>query len=93
MKEIYSKLVDLYADQELPQELTDELEAAAEVDLALRHDLDSLKKTVEALHDLPPPEMTSESFQRILFSLYANGVDLRGEKSVSPSQLRLPLSG
>jgi len=93
--ELYSKLVDLYAADELSEELTDELHTAALTNPELSHDMLSLKTTVQALRSSPEePEFTEESFQRILMKLYTQGVEL---KIASPEptyiQYRLPMPG
>ncbi len=93
-KELYRKLVDLYAGDELPQELKEELEAAAFIDPELMHDMATLKQTVDLLKTSPPPAFTEESFQRILMKLYTRGVDIEPrEPAVSHLQYRLPIMG
>lgn len=93
-QELYSRLVDLYAGNELPQELKDELEAAAMNNPSLSHDMMTLTATVNALREGPQPEFTSESFHRVLMKMYAAGVEV---KPISPEpvqfQLRLPMIG
>lgn len=94
MKETYEKLVDLYAGEDLPQELMDELEAAAKLDPALSQEMASLKGTVQALKNAPAPEFTQETFHRILMRMYTKGA-IAEPLSPEPThlQLRLPLSG
>ncbi len=62
----YHKLVDMYAGEELTEELTAEMDEAAAHDPALRLDMDSLRRTVRVLKTLPEPEMTEVCTQRIL---------------------------
>lgn len=92
--EVYRKLVDLYAGDELPEELKDELEAAAFNDAELSHDMATMKRTMDVVRQLEAPEFTEESFQRILMKLYARGVDPM-PKAPTPSHLQfhLPVSG
>lgn len=93
-RELYTKLVDLYAGRELPAELEDEMIVAAGNDPDLASDMLSLRTTVDALQDDPGPEFTEESFQRILMKLYARGVDIQ-TKAPSPAHLQyqLPIQG
>ncbi|MFQ3587481.1 MAG: hypothetical protein SNJ74_01375 [Fimbriimonadaceae bacterium] len=93
-KDFYRKLVDLYAARELPQELEDEMEAAAFQDPDLSHDMATLRKTVDLLRETPQPEFTEETYQRILMRIYAKGVDIR-PPGPTPShlQLHLPMQG
>jgi hypothetical protein len=91
---IYQKLVDMYAGNELPSELKDELDAAAFTDPDLSHDLTTLTSTVRMVQEIPAPEFTEESFQRILMKMYARGADIevrQPEKSFL--QFNLPMQG
>ncbi len=94
MNDVYRKLVDLYAGEELPDELKDELEAAAFNDASLSHDMNTLKNTVALLKSLPDPHFTEESYHRILMKLYARGAY---PQSTSPPsahlQYHLPMVG
>jgi hypothetical protein len=92
--EFYRKLVDLYAGRELPSELDDQMNVAASSDQELRHDMMTLRKTVDMVHAEPAPEFTEESYQRILIRLYASGIDPQ-PKSPIPShfQYQLPIQG
>lgn len=92
--ETYRKLVDLYAGDELPTELKEELELAATRDPDLRADMTSLKHTVELVKQHDPVSFTEESFQRILMKLYTHGVPAETRAPLDPHwQYRLPLSG
>lgn len=93
-KDLYAKLVDLYAGHELPEELTEELETASFTDPELAHDMRTLRQTVQALRDLPAPRFGEESFHRILFRMYALGAEPRLD-SPTPLcfQYQLPMSG
>jgi len=92
--ELYGKLVDLYAGDELPSELRDELEAAAYGDPALSHEMATLRLTVQMVREIPAPEFTEESFHRILMRLYTRGVPARPSAPVpSHMQYRLPING
>lgn len=93
-QKIYEKLVDLYAGDELPTELMEELEQAAFNDPALSHDMQTMSATVRTLRADPAPEFTNESFHRILMKMYQKGA-VANPISPEPShlQLRLPLSG
>ena len=93
MNETYKKLVDLYAGNELPEDLTQEMEMAAETDLDLKQDMTSLRQTVETLQS-DEIEFTEESYQRVLMKLYARGGHLQTQ-SPDPRHLQyqLPMSG
>jgi hypothetical protein len=92
--ELYKKLVDLYAGRELPAELEDQMEMAAFGDSELSHDMATLRRTVDGLHALPPPEFTEESYQRVLMRLYGRGVEVQTQ-SQTPAHLQyhLPMQG
>ena len=93
MNETYKKLVDLYAGNELPEELNHELEEAAKTDPELRQDMTSLRQTVETLQN-DEFTFTEESYQRVLMKLYAKGGHLQTQ-SPDPRHLQyqLPMSG
>lgn len=93
MNETYKKLVDLYAGNELPEDLTQEMEQAAETDPDLKHDMTSLRQTVETLQN-DDFNFTEESYQRVLMKLYAKGGHLQTQ-SPDPRHLQyqLPMSG
>jgi hypothetical protein len=65
MNETYKKLVDLYAGNELPEDLTLEMEQAAQTDPELRQDMTSLRQTVETLQN-DDFIFTEESYPRHL---------------------------
>lgn len=93
-QEFYKKLVDLYAGEELAQELKDELELAAFQDPDLSHDMQTLSATVRTLRNSPRPEFTEESFHRILMKMQTRGLEVE-VKAPTPAhlQLRLPMNG
>ena len=93
MNETYKKLVDLYAGNELPEDLTLEMEQAAKTDPELRQDMTSLRQTVETLQN-DDFTFTEESYQRVLMKLYAKGGHLQTQ-SPDPRHLQyqLPMSG
>jgi hypothetical protein len=93
MNETYKKLVDLYAGNELPEDLTLEMEQAAQTDPELRQDMTSLRQTVETLQN-DDFIFTEESYQRVLMKLYAKGGHLQTQ-SPDPRHLQyqLPMSG
>ena len=93
MNDTYKKLVDLYAGNELPDELNQEMEQAAMTDPELKHDMTSLRRTVENLQ-ADEINFTEESYQRILMKLYAKGGHLQTH-SPDPRHLQyqLPMSG
>lgn len=93
--ETYRKLVDLYVDDQLPSELCEEIEEAAARNPDLAAEIESLEEArafLRAAH--PRPEMTEESFQRILMLMVARGADIR-PRSAPPMHLQyqLPISG
>jgi anti-sigma factor RsiW len=92
--DLYRKLVDLYAGDELPEELKDELESAALTDQALAADMQTLRGLVRNLQESPKPELTEEASQRILMRIRARGVEI-DTRSPEPSHLQyaLPIQG
>ncbi|MBX3112904.1 MAG: hypothetical protein KF857_12970 [Fimbriimonadaceae bacterium] len=74
----YQKLVDMYAGNELTEELVAEMDAAATADPDLRHDMASLSLTVDVLRSLPGPELTDVCTQRILRRIL-DGADIPAE--------------
>jgi len=93
-KNLYHKLVDLYAGDELPLELKDELESAAQNDQELAFEMHTLKTTVDQLHRIDSPQMSEESFQRVLMRLYTAGVEPETRSSEPVIfQHQLPMQG
>ena len=92
--ELYNKLVDMYAGRELPAELEDQMELAAAGDHALNHEMSTLRRVVDTLHDINDVEYTEESYHRILMKMYARGADVQTQ-TPAPShfQYNLPLQG
>lgn len=92
--ELYKKLVDLYAGRELPTELEDQMELAAFDDPELSHDMATLRRTVDALRADRSPELTEESYQRILMKIYARGGSIQ-QRVPDPTHLQyhLPIQG
>ena len=92
--ELYTKLVDLYAGEDLPEELESEMRAAALTDTELAVEMHSMRDAVEGLRAIPKPEFTEESYQRILMRVYARGVEF-SPKAPTPSHLQyhLPIQG
>ena len=88
----YKKLVDLYAADELPEELTQEMEAAAKDDAALDHDMASLKLTVSALQASKTEGMSEVCYQRVLKRIM-DEANLPAERQVDTDQYRFNLSG
>ena len=93
-KDIYSKLVDLYAGDELSEELKDELEARAMNDRELSHDMLTLRNTVQKLLETDDVELTEETSQRILMKMRTKGA-LIEQNSPDPAHLQyhLPIQG
>jgi hypothetical protein len=92
--ELYKKLVDLYAGQELPAELQDQLELAAFKDPELNHDMSTLRRTVDLLQHDAGPQFTEESYQRILMRLYSRGVEVQTQQDApAHMQYYLPMQG
>lgn len=92
--DFYKKLIDLYADRELPSELEDQLEMAAFTNAELNHDMTTLRRTVDLLHQDDEVEFTEESYQRVLMRLYARGAAI-SPKAKDPVHLQyhLPMQG
>lgn len=93
MNDTYRKLVDMYAGNELPEELNNELEEAAKTDPSLKQEMTSLRQTVESLQN-DEFVFTEESYNRVLMKLYAKGGHLQTQ-SPEPKHLQyqLPMSG
>ncbi len=91
---IYRQLVDLYAGDELTEELNQELEAKAMTDPSLSHDMYTLKKTLELLHRADDNALTEESSQRILNKMRIGGAQVE-QNSPDPAHLQyhLPIQG
>jgi hypothetical protein len=90
MNDFYKKLVDLYAENQLSEELRDELESEAFHDPELSYEMTTLKRTVDLIHNMPDPGFSEESYQRILMKLYARGVELQ-PKAPAPAHLQYNL--
>ncbi len=91
---LYQKLVDLYAGDELPQELMDELETAALSDSKLAWEMQSLRTVVRHLQSIPAPTEIETSLQNVLNRLKDEGVDVAAQESkVVYLQHYLPISG
>lgn len=83
------KLVDLYAERELPAELEDPLEMAASGDSDLRRDMATLRRTVDAARR-ERTDYTEETHQRILMKLYAQGAPIV-TSAPEPAHFQYPL--
>lgn len=94
-KTFHQKLVDLYANRELPEELENELVEAAGKDPQLAHDMATLRQTVLRLQNQPAPPYDEDAEYRVFMKLQAWGdVDLLEQPSVPPTrQYRLPMEG
>lgn len=92
--DLYSKLVDLYAERALPADMENRMEAAAANSPELAGDMMTLRGAVDLLHAEEAPEFTEESYQRILLKMYARGVELQ-TKRPDPIHLQyqLPIQG
>ena len=91
--ELYKKLVDMYADRELTEELIQEMEAYAETDDELKQDMISLRATVDILREMHGDvEVSEETYQRILLKLRSAGVQI---ETAAPEywQYQLPMQG
>lgn len=94
MNTIYRQLVDLYAGRELTEELEASLEAAASSDPSLAQDMTTLRATVDALREVPSPEFSEESHQRVLMKVYAKGIEMQTQTPDAPYlQYQLPMQG
>ena len=93
-KDLYLKLVDLYAERTLPAELENHMEAAAANSADLANEMMTLRSTVDQLHAEKAPEFTEESYQRVLLKMYARGVELQ-KQTPDPFHLQyqLPIQG
>jgi len=82
----YQKLVDMYAGDELTEELVAEMDTAAATDAGLKLEMDSLKRTVRVLKLLPEAELTDVCAQRILRKIL-DGAEIPAEIA-DPAALR-----
>jgi hypothetical protein len=90
--DLYRRLVDLYAGDELPQELVEELETAAMDDKELAHDMFTLKRTVETLRSDPGPAYDEETEVRILLTMQLQVADFGPHQPSKPNwQYHLPI--
>lgn len=90
--DFYGKLVDLYAGQELTEELSAELEQEAMSDPELSHDMFTLQKTVEMLHADSGPKYTAETHERILLQMQMAGAEIESPtQEPAPRQYKLPI--
>lgn len=91
---LYQKLVDLYAGDELPQELMDELEQAALTQPGLAWEMQTLRTVVRQLHAIPAPPEMEASLENVLAKLRQEGVPIKeDEPKVVYLQHYLPLGG
>ncbi len=91
----YKKLVDLYAGSELPQELEQEMDFAAQSDSELKADMDSLKSIVQGLKESPTEPYTDDVHYRIQMKIQ-NWSDATISEPTNNStiwQFRLPMEG
>jgi anti-sigma factor RsiW len=94
MNNIYEKLVDMYADQELAEDLNAELEAVAATNPALKSDMTSLRATVSQLQNEDDGAYTEETHARILMKIYARAGEMQqGAPEPIYLQYQLPMSG
>lgn len=92
MNDLYRKLVDLYAGQELSEELNLELESAGATDEKLAKDMATLTQTVEILKSHPAPDFNEGDYLRILFRMQTMGADIPFEEAPQhPGQYQLPM--
>ena len=90
--EFYHKLVDLYADDELPEELANELETVALHDEQLNHDMRTLRGTVQLLKATPKDGMSDVCYQRVLRRIL-DEANLPEKKVDDRHQYRLKFGG
>ncbi len=91
----YQKLVDLYANRELPTELENELVQASTNDPLLAKDMETLRQTVLRLQAQPNVDYNEDTHYRIMMKLQAwGGVDIMdNEPTQIMRQYRLPMEG
>jgi hypothetical protein len=92
MSDLYRKLVDLYAGNELSEELANELQTAAGNDQSLATDMATLKQTVDLLRSDEGPEFNESDYLRIIFRMQTAGADISfAEEDRHPGQYHLPM--
>ena len=69
---LYQKLVDLYVGDELPEELAEDLQAAAFGNPALAHDIRTLRQTLGALQSVPAPVLSQKQRPKAEYHEYIN---------------------
>lgn len=92
-EELFERLVDLYVDGELPEELAEEVQATAFGNPAMAHDIKTLRQTMLALRSVPRPSFAEDSYHRILCKLYSEGATPATHHALATSQYQLPMSG
>ena len=87
-------LVDLYAGDELTEELKEELESRAMNEPELSHDMFTIRKVYEVLQKTDGLQLTEESSQRILMKMRTKGARIE-QNSPDPAHLQyhLPIQG
>lgn len=92
--ELYQKLVDLYAGDELPTELKDELESAALAEPQLAWEMQTLRSTVANLRSIPLSTDLEASMFAVRQKLADEGVVFEDDEvQVHYIQHYLPISG
>ncbi|MFM9874646.1 MAG: hypothetical protein ACKVQS_14415 [Fimbriimonadaceae bacterium] len=92
MSDLYRKLVDLYAGNELSEELVNELQSAAGKDESLATDMATLRQTVDLLRSDEGPEFNESDYLRIIFRMQTAGADISfAEEETHSGQYHLPM--
>lgn len=92
-KDLYSKLVDLYAGDELPTELKQEFEEQLAVDPELMLDAQTLQETVAAVRSIGSPVFGDETRNRILRTIEQRA-RIEPQRPIAPYlQYQLPMQG
>lgn len=92
--EFYKKLIEVYVGGDLGTSVSKDLKQVVDGNEDLKQDLVEMQAAYNALRDLPTPEFTEESYQRILMKVYTRGGELQTRTPVpSHLQYHLPLHG
>jgi hypothetical protein len=93
-EKLVESLVDLYGSRELTPETEEALETLAFNNAQLSHNMSTLRRTVDVLRSDPGPELSEESYQRILMKIYARGAEIEPNLAAPIHlQYQLPIQG
>lgn len=92
-KDLYSKLVDLYAGDELPTELKEDFEQRLSEDADLKAEALALQQTVAAIKSVSQPVFGDETRNRILRTIEQRARIEPQRPAAAYLQYQLPMQG